>query len=114
MKSRSDIVSGLQHLRMAKDHFQSFILDNKNSRGSKQFGVFVKRIDWMFFDLITNPSLPQKVVDGVLHEVNSDVWAVPAITEKIALLKPEQRELLEDVIDKVISGDMLLVNDKIA
>ena len=110
MKSRSDIISSLQHLKMAKDHFESFILDNPGSNGAKLFIGYKKRIDWIFNDLVTNPSFSKEVRNGIFKEMNSDAFAVPAISEKVALLSPEQREIIENVIDKVISGDQLLVN----
>lgn len=113
MRSRSNIVSSLQHLNMAKQHMESFTLDNPGTKGANLFALYVKRINWIFNDLFTNPFLPDVVRAGIKKEVESDCFSVPAITEKIALLSPEQRELLEDVIDNVLAGDMLMVNDKI-
>lgn len=90
---------------------QSFISDNPGTKGAGLFKMYKNRIDWIFYDLFTNPHFSEQVRQGIKNEVNSDVWAIDAIVEKIALLKPEQRELLEDVIDKVIKGDELIVNE---
>lgn len=92
---------------------QSFISDNPGTKGAVLFKMYRNRIDWIFNDLFTNPNFSEQVRQGIKNEVNSDVWAIDAIVEKIALLKPEQRELLEDVIDKVIKGDELIVNETV-
>jgi hypothetical protein len=111
IKSRSDIVSALQHLKMADEHFISFCNEHKGSKGARHFGNYSQRINWICRDLYTNPHLPESVRLGIKQEVESDVFSVPAISEKIALLKPEQRECLEEVIDRLIAGEELIVND---
>ena len=58
----------------------------------------------MLKDLVTHPSLPQEVRDGIKDEINSDLFTVPAIAEKVALLKPESREAIEELIDTILAG----------
>lgn len=111
LKSRSDIVSALQHLKMADEHFISFCNEHKGSKGARHFSDYSRRINWICTDLYTNPQLPDSVRLGIKREVESDVFAVPAISEKVALLTPEQRECLEDVIDRLIGGEKFIVND---
>ncbi|MFD2921990.1 hypothetical protein ACFS6H_19880 [Terrimonas rubra] len=88
MKSQSCIVSSLQHLNRSKDHMQSFISDNPGTKEAGLFKMYKNRIDWIFNDLFTNPNFSEQVRQGIKNEVNSDVWAIDAIVEKIALLKP--------------------------
>lgn len=109
-KRRSDIASAIQHLKMAQMHLESWMMDHPGTKGVQLFRQFVKKIVWMFDQIITNPFLPAPVRAGAQHEIESDVFAVPAITEKIALLNPEQREILEDVIEKAIRGEIEFVN----
>ena len=38
MKSSSNIVSAIQHLKMAQEHLKDFNRDNPNTKGSKLYG----------------------------------------------------------------------------
>jgi FixJ family two-component response regulator len=53
--------------------------------------------------MITHPQLPDVVREGIKREINSDIFAIPAIHEKIALLNPKHREVLEEFIDELLS-----------
>lgn len=110
MKQRSSIASAIQHLRIAQMYLDSWMLDHPGTKGVPLFRQFIKKIEWMFDQIVTHPFLPGPVRASAQHEIQSDVLAVPAIAEKIALLKPEQRELLEDAIDKVLAGEMEFIN----
>lgn len=111
MRGRSDIISSLQHMSIAREHMESFSREYPGTKGANMFSGYVKRINWIFNDLFTNPFLPDNVREGIKREVESDCMAVPAIAEKIALLNPAQRDVLEDVIDRIISGEDLIVDD---
>jgi hypothetical protein len=52
--------------------------------------------------MITHPQLPDVVREGIKREINSDIFAIPAIHEKIALLNPKHREVLEEFIDELL------------
>ena len=109
MKGSSDIVSAIQHIRMADDHLQSFINEHPGSRGAKLFSDYRKKIAWILRDIKSHPFLPEKVIAGLRNEIDSDVFAVPAISEKIALVPPDKREKLEAIIDAVLNGEELNV-----
>jgi hypothetical protein len=49
------------------------------------------------------------VREGIKKEIASDVFSVPAIMEKIALLNPEQRDGMEQVIDALLKGEKIEV-----
>lgn len=102
MKGSSNIVSAIQHLKMAQEHFESFAREHPGSKGAALFLGYSKRINWVFTDLKTHPMLPDVVREGIRREINSDVFAVPAIAEKAALLPPSRRDEVEDFIDKII------------
>ena len=68
-----------------------------------------KRAEWIVKDLITLPVLPQTVRDGIKAEWQSDVFTVDAISEKTALLNPEQRENIETLIDYMLKGETIKV-----
>ena len=107
----ANIISAIQNLKMAQEQFQDFCRQFPKSQGEKLFKSYVGKIDWMFKDIITHPFLTEEVRLGIKTEISSDVFAVPAINEKIALLKPEQRDIIESVIDAYISGETIKIVD---
>lgn len=107
MKGSSNIVSSVHHLKMAAKHWDSFQREHPGTKGAKLFSGYKRRIEWIVNDLITLPLLPQTVCDGIKTEWNSDVFAVDAIAEKSALLNPEQRELVESIIDGMLKGETI-------
>ena len=109
MKGSSNIISAIQSLKASKEYFDDFIREHKDSNGARMFKEFTKRIDWMANQLITHPFLPESVRVGIRKEWNSDVFAVPAITEKIAMLTPEQRNAVECVIEECLKGQSLTI-----
>ena len=111
IRNGANIINAVQNLKMAQEQFDDFCRQYPNSQGSRLFNSYSKKIDWIFNDIITHPFLPKEVRDGIKLEINSDVFAVPAILEMIALLNPEQRELVEDLIDAYISGETIKILD---
>jgi hypothetical protein len=107
----ANIVSAIQHLKMAKEHYDDFIRQYPESSGARLFLSHVNKINWIFKDTITHPHITQVVRDGVKKEILSDVFAVPAINEKVALLTPEQREIIEETIDAMLSGEKVEIID---
>jgi len=105
MKGGSDIVSAIHCMRQAYDHFQSFEREHPGSRGAALMKQYAGKLHWIRTDLITHPFLTHEVREGIKAEWNSDVFTVPAITQKIALLRPEQRELIETLIDAMLKGE---------
>lgn len=105
----SNIISAIQHARRAKDFFEDFIRQHPGTKGAGLFKNYISKLDFIYRDLITTPALPPIVVEGIKKEWASDVYAVDAIMEKIPLLKPDQREAIEMVIDKILNGESINV-----
>lgn len=111
MKGGSNIISGVHSIRQAKEHFDSFQREHPSTKGAVLFGGYSKKLDWIVKDLVTHPLLTDEIREGVKQEWESDVFSVPAINEKVALLNPEQRELIEEIIDQMISGQEVIIRD---
>lgn len=111
MKGGSNIISSIHNIRQAKEHFESFQREHPNTKGSTLFGGYAKRLDWIFNDLVSHPLLTDEVRKGVRQEWESDVFSVPAINEKVALLNPQQREAIEEIIDQMLSGQEIVIRD---
>lgn len=111
IKKGANIINAIQNLKMAQEQFEDFCREYPNSQGSKLFNSYSKKISWIFADIITHPFLSEEIRGGIRSEINSDVFAVPAILELIALLTPEQREIVEDLIEAYISGETVKILD---
>lgn len=101
MANNSCIVSTLHHLKIAKTYLEVFCIENKESKGAAIFNQYLKKIGWIKTDLITHPFFTQEVRDGINQEWDSDVLQVVEIHNRIALLPPEKREILEQFINKL-------------
>lgn len=97
---KSNVVSFIQHLKIAQEHAEDFRRQNRSSKGDKLFEKYAGKINWIFKDIITMPFFTEVVREGMRREIASDVLAVPAIHEKIALLPPDYRIELEREIDR--------------
>lgn len=112
MKGESDIVSGLQALKRAHDHWDSFIREKPGSLAERMFKAYIGKINWIVQDFLSCPHFPDIVRNGIRKEWTSDGFAVPAIADKIALLAPDQRDAVENVIDLLLSGEKLEIEVK--
>jgi len=111
MPHSSNIVSFIHHLRIAYEYLDDFTRQHPTSIGTRKFSEYMKKIEWMKNDLITQPAFrdsPETIL-GIKEEWNSDVFAIPAIMDKVAKIPPEAREILEEVIDELLKGEKLKV-----
>jgi hypothetical protein len=108
-KGASSVVNALIALRQAKEHFADALRDNPGSIAERLIKPYLRKIEWIYTDIITYPHFPDVVRDGIRSEWHSDSFTTPAIVEKIAKLRPEEREAIEVIIDKVIAGDTINV-----
>lgn len=109
MKGGSNIIGSVHALKQAHDHLTSFRLEHPGTKGAALATGYCTRIQFIVTDLLTHPFLPQVVRDGIRAEWESDAWAVPAIAEKVALLSPDQRESLERLVEALLSGEKIKV-----
>lgn len=105
----SNVVSTIQHLKLAYEYMEDFERQNPNTLGQRLFKRYRNNVERMVMDFYTNPSFTEEIREGVKKEWNSDVFALPAIMDKVSLLNPEQREALEFVIDQLLKGEQLIV-----
>ena len=106
----SSVVSCIHHLKLADEYAKDFVRSAPGTRGSVIFGNYSKRIHWIFRDVITYPHFGEEVRDGMRKEIASDAFSYDSLTEKMALLDPEQREMLEGLLDDILRGKTVEVN----
>ena len=109
MKGESDFLAGFQHLHRAHEHWQSFVRERPGGVAERLFGNYCRKIEWIAKDLITCPLFPTIVREGLKTEWNSDAFMVDAIIEKVMVLTPGQREVIETVLDRIIAGEHTIV-----
>jgi len=107
----ANIINAIQNLKMAQEQFEDFCRQYPNSQGSRLFKKYSDKVAWIFSDLVSNPFLTEEVRIGIKNEISSDVFAVPAIIEKVALLTPDQRDLIESTLDAILSGEEVKIVD---
>lgn len=106
----SSVVSFIHHLKLADEYAKDFVRSAPGTRGAVIFDNYSKRIAWIFRDVVTYPHFGEEVRDGMRKEIASDAFSYDSLTEKLALLNPEQRENLDSLLDDILRGKSLEIN----
>jgi hypothetical protein len=104
---RSNIISAIHHIKIARLYFENLAVEMKNGFGEKLGNKYIEKIDWIYSNFITHPKFTDEVRTGIRNEWSSDVLAIPEIMDKIGLLKPEQREMIEALADAMLAGEVI-------
>jgi len=98
----SSIISAIHHLRASREYIDDFIRSAPNTRGAIIFKGYRDKIDWILRDVITYPHFGPGIREAIKVEILSDPLQYPAIVDRIALLTPDQRERLEEIVETLI------------
>ena len=111
MQKGSNILLIIHHLKMASDFMQDFQREYPGTNGAKLFKNYDGKIQWMFKDLISNEAFTSDsvIVTGIKDELAADPFTVPAIMEQFYQLPPDDRGIIETIIDHVLSGEVINV-----
>jgi hypothetical protein len=109
---RSSVVQGIQHLKQADEFINDFIRQTPNTRGAVIFSMYSKKIRWILTDILTFPYFTDEVRKGIKAEIESDAFGVEAIHDKIPLLNPEQRAMLEQLVEDMVAGKTIEIKIK--
>jgi hypothetical protein len=109
---RSSIVQSIQHIKQANEFMSDFIRQAPNTRGSLVFAGYSNKLQWILRDILTYPHFPDEVRLGIRTEIESDCFAVEAIHDKIPLLNPEQRAMLEELVEYMVAGKTIEIKIK--
>jgi hypothetical protein len=104
---KSSAISSIQHLRIAKEYMDDFVRANKKSIGGGIFNDYIRRIDWILKDIITYPYFSEQTREALREEYSSDPLTTSALFEKIPLLSPEQKEVIEILVDGYLNGEQI-------
>ena len=109
MNGVSQLIDFVHHLKCAYEYMHGFVRDGPGTNAERIGNKYAAKIEWIYRDLITAPMFPEEIRNGIRLEWNSDSFAIDAIVEKIALLTPEQREGVENIIDCINKGQKLKI-----
>jgi hypothetical protein len=98
----SSIISAIHHIRASREYIDDFIRSAPNTRGAIIFKGYRDKLDWVLRDVITYPHFGVGVREAIKVEILSDPLQYPAIVDRIALLTPDQRERLEEIVETLI------------
>lgn len=103
MKATS-LVAFLHHIKIAKEFGEDF-----NRALSKPIlRNYITRLDYILNDFQASIHFPDDVRQAIREELQSDVMIVEAISDRIRLLNPAQREVVEMLIDMIIKGEEVM------
>lgn len=109
---RGSVIQSIHHLKLADEFMNDFVRSAPNTRGAVLFQNYSRKIKWILMDIITYPLFDDEVRKGIRAEIESDAFSIPAIVEKVSLLNPEQREMLEGLIEDIIAGKTIEISIK--
>lgn len=96
----TSLVSFIHRIKQAIEFADDFHRQTK----SKALKRYSDRLKWCLMDLQTSFQ-DQEIRDALRNEISSDSFAADAIAEKVKLLNPNQREVVEMIVDAYISGE---------
>jgi hypothetical protein len=102
----SSIVDGFTKIKQSKEMFQDFLRAVKGGIGERIIKGYIAKIDWILMDFKTQIHFPPEIRESIRQELDhSDSYQTDAIYEKILLLTPKNKELIETVMDSMIDGE---------
>lgn len=105
----SNFITSIHHLRICAEYMDDIVRQYPGSRAAVLFEGYSKKIKWILRDILTYPYFNEEIRDGIKKEIESDPLTYRAIMESISLLTPDQRNLLEFVIDDLLNGKQIKI-----
>lgn len=105
----SNFITSIHHLRICAEYMDDIVRQYPGSKAAILFEGYSKKIKWILRDILTYPYFNEEIRDGIKNEIESDPLTYRAIMERISLLTPDQRNLLEFVIEDLINGKQIKI-----
>jgi hypothetical protein len=105
----SNFITSIHHLRIATEYMDDIVRQYPGSRSCVLFDNYSKKCKWILRDIATYPHFTDEIRDGIQKEINSDPLTYRAIMERISLLAPVQRDMLEFVVNDMIDGKQIKI-----
>lgn len=105
----SNFITSIHHLRICSEYMDDIVRQTPGSRAAALFEGYSKKLKWILRDIYTHPHFTDPIRDGIKREIDSDPLTYRAIMERISLLAPAQRDMLEFVIDDMLNGKQIKI-----
>ena len=105
----SNFITSIHHLRICAEYMDDIVRQAPGSRAAVLFEGYSKKIKWILRDISTYPYFTDPIRDGIKTEIASDPLTYRSIMERISLLAPAQRDLLEFVIEDLLTGKQIKI-----
>jgi len=105
----SNFITSIHHLRISSEYMDDIVRQHPGSRAAVMFEGYSKKIKWILRDIYTNPHFTDPIREGMKKEIESDPLTYRAIMERISLLAPAQRDMLEFVVNDMIDGKQIKI-----
>lgn len=100
----------LSHLKISLYYAESFRNECKpEAQGRRLMADYIRKIDWILKDVITNPHFPPDAIEEIKKEIESDVLSIPAINDKLNMMDDERRAHAEKVLNIISGGGKILI-----
>ena len=99
----------VNHIKCAHEYIESIIRDKPNTQGAQLARKLKMRTEGIYNDLMTTPIFNDSMRTQIRNEWKSDAFAIQALHEKIGLLSPQQRDVLEKIVDSVLNGEEIKI-----
>lgn len=111
MKGKSSIVSAIHHIRIAKEFFDDFCREHPGSTGARLFKGYSERLNFIYRDLKSQPIFynAPDIREGISEQWQADVLGIVELYSQISKIPTEQREALIEVINHILNGEVLTV-----
>ncbi len=109
---RSSVIQSIQHLKQSDEFMNDFIRAAPGTRGATIFKDYSRKLQWILRDILTFPYFDDAVRVGIKAEIESDAFGVAAIHDQIPLLNPEQRQMLEELVQDMLAGKTIEIRIK--
>lgn len=105
----SNFITSIHHLRICAEYMDDIVRQYPGSRAASMFESYSKKIRWILNDIYTHPHFTDPIREGIKKEIESDPLTYRAIMERISLLAPEQRDMLEFVVNDMLDGKQIKI-----
>ena len=111
LKAQTSLSAALHHLAICKHYFDDYTRDNSNNYAGRLSALYSRKLDWIAKDIVLHPLLTPEIRERIKNELKSDVFELLDIQQKIHLLSPEQRELIDKMIDAFLAGEEIVFTE---
>ena len=99
------LAKGVHHINIAKQYFED-VRYGTVAEVKAIFNQYIQKCDWIIANM--RDRLTPENRNLILKELD-DSFAIEAINDKLIHLTPEQKEVVEQLIDSMIAGEEIAV-----